>query len=237
MSNHSEPNDNPPPPIPEEARSPIKPSSVQKDENSWVEALKTIGLSLFLALGIRQFVAEARYIPSESMVPTLEVNDRLIIEKLSYLVHPPQREDIIVFWPNDRLRQQQPKLKDAFIKRLIGLPGEKVEVRAGKVYINDQPLREQYIEAEPDYEWGPEIVPNNSYLVLGDNRNNSYDSHFWGYVPRQNIIGRAAFRFWPPTRVGNVDHEPLYQPGQSTSPDNLGSQSAPQSNSEKQPTP
>jgi signal peptidase I len=234
MSNHSEPNDNLPPPIPEEAQpyTNTKPSSVQKDENSWVEALKTIGLSLFLALGIRQFVAEARYIPSESMVPTLEINDRLIIEKLSYLVHPPQREDIIVFWPNDRLRQQQPKLKDAFIKRLIGLPGEKVEVRAGRVYINDQPLREQYIEAEPDYEWGPEIVPDNSYLVLGDNRNNSYDSHFWGYVPRQNIIGRAAFRFWPPARVGNVDHETLYQPGQSINPD---SQSTSQSNPEKQP--
>jgi signal peptidase I len=214
MSNHSEPNDTPPP-LPDKAPSSGKPL----EENHWMEALKTIGLSLFLALGIRQFVAEARYIPSESMVPTLEVNDRLIIEKISYLVHPPQREDIIVFWPNDRLRQQQPKLKDAFIKRLIGLPGEKVEVRAGKVYINDQPLQEQYIEAPPDYEWGPEIVPKDSYLVLGDNRNNSYDSHFWGYVPRQNIIGRAAFRFWPPTRVGNVDHEPIYQPGQSTAPD------------------
>jgi signal peptidase I len=214
MSNHSEPNDTPPS-LPDETPSSGKPM----EENHWMEALKTIGLSLFLALGIRQFVAEARYIPSESMVPTLEVNDRLIIEKISYLVHPPQREDIIVFWPNDRLRQQQPKLKDAFIKRLIGLPGEKVEVRAGKVYINDQPLQEQYIEAPPDYEWGPEIVPKDSYLVLGDNRNNSYDSHFWGYVPRQNIIGRAAFRFWPPTRVGNVDHEPLYQPGQLTAPD------------------
>jgi signal peptidase I len=213
MSNHSEPNDTPPS-SPDEAHYSGKPPL---EENHWMEALKTIGLSLFLALGIRQFVAEARYIPSESMVPTLEVNDRLIIEKISYLVHPPQREDIIVFWPNDKLRQQQPKLKDAFIKRLIGLPGEKVEVRAGKVYINDQPLQEQYIEAPPDYEWGPEIVPKDSYLVLGDNRNNSYDSHFWGYVPRQNIIGRAAFRFWPPTRVGNVDQEPL--PEQTSSPE------------------
>jgi signal peptidase I len=215
MSNQSEPNDTPPRNVqpPEFSDSTLR-ASAQKEENPWLEAAKTIGLSLFLALGIRQFVAEARYIPSESMVPTLEINDRLIVEKISYLVNPPQREDIIVFWPNDRLRQQQPKLKDAFIKRLIGLPGEKVEVRAGRVYINDKPLQEKYIEAEPDYEWGPEIVPENAYLVLGDNRNNSYDSHFWGYVPRQNIIGRAAFRFWPPSRIGNVDHEPHYQPGQ-----------------------
>jgi signal peptidase I len=215
MSNPFDPNDLPPhvpPSLPPDLPPDLRRSP--KEENPWLEAAKTIGLSLFLALGIRQFVAEARYIPSESMVPTLEINDRLIVEKISYLVNPPQREDIIVFWPNDRLRQQQPKLKDAFIKRLIGLPGEKVEVKGGKVYINDQPLREKYIEAEPDYEWGPEIVPENSYLVLGDNRNNSYDSHFWGYVPRQNIIGRAAFRFWPPNRIGNVDPQPHYQPGQ-----------------------
>jgi signal peptidase I len=185
-----------------------------KSENSWVEAAKTIGLSLVLALGIRHFVAEARYIPSESMVPTLEVNDRLIIEKISYHFHPPQREDIIVFWPTDRLKQQNPELKDAFIKRVIGLPGDKVEVKNGTVFINDKPLREEYIAAKPDYQWGPQVVPPNSYLVLGDNRNNSYDSHFWGFVPQKNIIGRAVFRFWPPNRVGEIDHEPLHQPGQ-----------------------
>ncbi|NJO43681.1 MAG: signal peptidase I [Cyanobacteria bacterium CRU_2_1] len=185
--------------------------SPQKRENPWVEAAKTIGLSLVLALGIRHFVAEARYIPSESMVPTLEVNDRLIVEKISYLVHSPERGDIVVFWPNDRLRQIQPKLKDAFIKRVIGLPGEKVEVRDGTVFVNDQPLQEDYIAAEPDYQWGPEVVPPDSYLVLGDNRNNSYDSHFWGYVPRENIIGRAVFRFWPPDRVGGINHDPNYE--------------------------
>jgi signal peptidase I len=189
-------------------------SPQKQSENGWVEAAKTVGLSLVLALGIRHFVAEARYIPSESMVPTLEVNDRLIVEKISYRFHPPEREDIIVFWPNDRLRQQNPELKDAFIKRVIGLPGDKVEVRGGTVYINDQPLREEYIAAKPDYQWGPDIVPADSYLVLGDNRNNSFDSHFWGYVPRKNIIGRAVFRFWPPSRVGEVDHVPHYQPGQ-----------------------
>lgn len=183
-------------------------------ENAWVEAAKTIGLSLVLALGIRHFVAEARYIPSESMVPTLQVHDRLIIEKITYHLHPPQRDDIIVFWPTDRLKQQNPELKDAFIKRVIGLPGDKVEVKNGTVFINDKPLREKYIAAKPDYQWGPQVVPADSYLVLGDNRNNSYDSHFWGFVPQKNIIGRAVFRFWPPNRIGEIDHEPHYQPGQ-----------------------
>lgn len=198
--------------LPEPVSQPLEPMPAY--ENPWLEVLKTIGLSLVLALGIRQFVAEARYIPSESMVPTLQVNDRLIVEKLDYYFHAPQRGDVIVFWPPERLHQLNPTLKDAFIKRVIGLPGEKIEVKGGVVYINDRPLREEYIAAPPDYQWGPEIVPQNSYLVLGDNRNNSYDSHFWGYVPRKNIIGRAAFRFWPPNRMGGIDRVNLHAPGQ-----------------------
>jgi len=185
--------------------------SHQKTENFWIEAAKTLGFSLLLAFGIRQFIAEPRYIPSESMVPTLEVNDRLMVEKLSYLFHPPNRGDVVVFWPPDRLKQQNPELeKDAFIKRVIGLPGDQVEVKEGKVFINNKPLVEDYIAAKPNYQWGPETVPNDSYLMLGDNRNNSYDSHFWGYVPRQNLIGRAAFRFWPLTRIGGINHEESY---------------------------
>jgi signal peptidase I len=189
----------------------FKPTAQHHTENPWVEAFKTIGLSVVLALGIRQFVAEARYIPSESMLPTLEVNDRLIVEKISYHFNPPERGDIVVFWPTDKLKQENPSLKDAFIKRVIGLPNETVEVRNGLVYIDGEPLEENYIAAPPNYQWGPETVPADSYLVLGDNRNNSYDSHFWGYVPRENIIGRAVVRFWPPGRVGQLDPEPLYQ--------------------------
>lgn len=187
------------------------PVSHSQPENPWVEGLKTIGLSVILALGIRQFVAEARYIPSESMLPTLEVNDRLIVEKVSYHFTQPDRGDIVVFSPTDRLRQENPSLKDAFIKRVIGLPGETVEVHDGRVFVNDQPLDENYIAAAPDYQWGPETVPSNSYLVLGDNRNNSYDSHFWGYVPRENIIGRAVVRFWPLDRIGTIGPQPPYQ--------------------------
>lgn len=177
--------------------------SVQKPENPWVEGLKTIGLSVFLAIGIRSFVAEARYIPSGSMEPTLQINDRLIIDKISYNFRQPQRGDIVVFSPTDALKQQN--FKDAFIKRVIALPGETVEVKGGRVYVNGQSLREQYIEEEPEYSYGPVTVPEDNYLVLGDNRNNSYDSHYWGFVPREKIIGRAIVRFWPLNRVGEVD--------------------------------
>lgn len=184
-----------------------KNSSSTHEENPWVEGLKTIGLSIILALGIRTFVAEARYIPSGSMLPTLEIDDRLIIDKLGYRFTEPQRGDVVVFNPTDELRKQY---KDAFIKRIIGLPGETVEVRDGQVFINGEALKENYIAEEPQYNWGPDTVPEDSYLVLGDNRNNSYDSHYWGFVPRDHIIGRAIVRFWPLNRVGGVDPEPLY---------------------------
>jgi signal peptidase I len=181
-----------------------------KDENPWLEGLKTIGLSAVLAIGIRQFVAEARYIPSGSMLPTLQINDRLIVDKLSYRFNNPQRGDIVVFSPTATLEKQN--FHDAFIKRVIGLPGDKIEVKGGRVYVNDQPLREDYIgkEEQPQYQWGPTVVPPNSYLVLGDNRNNSYDSHYWGFVPREKIIGRAVVRFWPPDRVGEILPIPNY---------------------------
>lgn len=182
-------------------------SPQQNNENPWLEGIKTIGLSAILAFGIRTFVAEARYIPSGSMEPTLQVNDRLIIDKVSYHFRDPQRGDIVVFSPTDTLMQQN--FRDAFIKRVIGLPGEKVEVKGGRVYVNDKALREKYIADDPQYQWGPMEVPPDSYLVLGDNRNNSYDSHYWGFVPRDRLIGRAIVRFWPPQRVGELD-QPSY---------------------------
>lgn len=185
-------------------------NSRPKDENPWLEALKTIGLSAVLAIGIRQFVAEARYIPSGSMLPTLQIDDRLIVDKVSYRFNTPQRGDIVVFSPTAALEKQN--FHDAFIKRVIGLPGETIAVRGGRVYVNDQPLQENYIgkDEAPQYEWGPQTVPPDSYLVLGDNRNNSYDSHYWGFVPRDKIIGRAVVRFWPPNRVGEILPAPNY---------------------------
>lgn len=178
-------------------------------ENPWVEAAKTIITAGILAFGIRTFVAEARYIPSSSMEPTLEINDKLIIEKISYHLREPLRGDVVVFNTNN-IPLLEKNFKDAFIKRVIGLPGEKIEVKNGRVYVNDKMLPENYIAQQPQYNYGPTIVPPGHYLVLGDNRNNSYDSHFWGFVPKENIIGRAAVRFWPPQRIGSIDPTPTY---------------------------
>lgn len=185
------------------------PQKVQAtSENPWVEGAKTIATAAILAFGIRTFVAEARYIPSSSMEPTLQINDRLIIEKVSYKFHNPERGDIVVFNPTDTLRSQN--FKDAFIKRVIGLPGDEIKVQAGKVYVNDKALEEDYIAQPPDYNFGPVTVPPDQYLVLGDNRNNSYDSHYWGFVPKDRLIGRAFVRFWPFNRLGNLESDPPY---------------------------
>lgn len=183
--------------------------------NLWIEGFKTVGLSLFLAFGIRTLVAEPRYVSSGSMLPTLAVNDRLMIDKLSYRWSNPQRGDIVVFSPTEALKQQH--FKDTFIKRVIGLPGEKVEVKGGQVYVNDQLLREKYIVENLTYHWGPTLVPANSYLVMGDNRDNSYDGRYWGFVPRDKIIGKAVIRFWSPERMGKIDPSPLY-PSSERSP-------------------
>jgi signal peptidase I len=166
-----------------------------------ITSIFSVIFSAFSALLIRN-VAEARYIPSGSMLPTLQINDRLIIDKWSYRSQAPQRGDIVVFLPTEALKQQN--IKDAVIHRVIGVPGDKVEVKGGKVYINNQPLEENYIQEAPDYQFGPVTVPPNSYFVLGDNRNNSFDSHYWGFVPRKNIIGKATKRFWPPERMGAI---------------------------------
>ncbi|MEO1619605.1 MAG: signal peptidase I [Cyanobacteria bacterium J06632_3] len=177
-----------------------------KQQNPLIEGLQTVGLSIVLALGIRQFVAEARFIPSESMLPTLKVDDRLVIEKISYHFNPPKRGDIIVFRaPQEALDAAHSTTNDAYIKRVIGLPGETIEIKDGKVFVDGDALQEEYIQAPPVYTWGPNTVPEGEYLVLGDNRNSSSDGHVWGFLPEDSIIGRAIVRFWPLQRIGGLD--------------------------------
>jgi signal peptidase I len=192
------------------------------DENPWLETIKTIGMAAILALGIRGFVAEARYIPSGSMLPTLHIYDRLIIDKISYRFSDPVRGDIVVFNPTVELEKEKDddgkkKFNEAFIKRVIGVPGDRIDVKAGKVYINGKVLSENYLSEPPTYNWSstaltPDgIVPAGQYLVLGDNRNNSYDSHYWGFVPKDKIVGKASVRFWPIDRAGGINPQPDYK--------------------------
>jgi signal peptidase I len=193
-----------------------------QEESWWLEAAKTVGLSLLLAFGIRTYVAEARYIPSGSMEPTLQINDRLIIEKISYYFREPERGDVVVFNPTKALKSQG--FNDAFIKRVIGVPGDRVEIQNGTVLVNGHRLSEAYVangsltstEAcgsgpttndqapPPPFLSKPETIPKDSILVLGDNRSNSYDGRCWGLVSKSEVVGRASFRFWPIDRVGTL---------------------------------
>jgi signal peptidase I len=170
----------------------------------WGENIQILILALGLALAIRTFVAEPRYIPSESMIPTLEIGDRLIVEKLSYRSHPPHRGDIIVFAPPPQLQEQGYGEEQAFIKRVIGLPGETIEIKDGHVFVDRQMLSENYLAEAPNYLMSPTIVPSAQLFVMGDNRNNSNDSHIWGFLPQVNIVGHACFRFWPLERFGGL---------------------------------
>jgi signal peptidase I len=169
------------------------------------ENLQILIIALVLAVLIRIFIAEPRYIPSDSMEPTLLVGDRLVVEKVSYWLHPPEAGDIIVFQPPLQFQEQFGFLPDkAFIKRIIGTPGDTVQVQNGTVYLNEQPLQESYIAQSPAYQMKTVHVPAGQFFVMGDNRNNSNDSHVWGFLPEQNIIGRAIWRFFPFSRFGGL---------------------------------
>ena len=165
---------------------------------------KIFAIALAIALLIRLFVAEPRYIPSDSMEPTLLAGDRLIVEKVSYYLHPPRYGDVVVFNPPLQLRRLGFNGKQAFIKRVIATPGQTIAVRQGQVFLNGEPIDESYILESPRYQMPAVVVPPDCFFVMGDNRNDSNDSHVWGFLPQANIIGHAEFRFWPLERIGQV---------------------------------
>jgi signal peptidase I len=174
--------------------------------NSWGENIRILLIALLLALFIRTFIAEPRFIPSASMVPTLNLGDRLVVEKIAYRLHPPERSDIVVFQVPLALQEESGYSADqAFIKRVIGLPGDRIALRAGKVYRNGQLLTEPYIVEQPKAEDISEItVPPQQLFVMGDNRNNSNDSRYWGFLPMKNLIGHAVWRFFPLDKWGGL---------------------------------
>jgi len=203
---------NKPSPQSSQPRQSKKPNQGKKSKASsfWKETAQTLGLTVALAFGFRVTIAQAYYLPpSGSMEPTLQNYDRVMVDKLSYRFQTPKRYDIIVFEPNEAVIKgcslSAEKQKSSLIKRVIGLPGDRVEIKDGTTYINGQPLSEPYLTKAPEYELPPITVPAHAYFALGDNRNNSCDGHIWGFVPQQNIIGKAAFRFWPIDHFGNID--------------------------------
>ncbi|MDY6939141.1 MAG: signal peptidase I [Cyanobacteriota bacterium] len=189
------------------ADEPKKATATSPKSSIWHSQRENIQLAIValgLALLIRVFIAEPRYIPSDSMLPGLRVNDRLIVEKVSYDFHSPDRGDIVVFSPPSQLQRLGYDKRQAFIKRVVGLPGQTLAVRDGRVFVDGEPLQEEYIAEAPNYDWGPQTVPEDNVFVMGDNRNNSNDSHIWGFLPQTDIIGRAWLRFWPPDRLGSL---------------------------------
>ncbi len=198
----------PPPPVPAEVGKASAPAAPQAGWRSlWAGQqgnLRVLAIALIVALTVRIFLAEPRYMPSNSMDPTLYIGDRLLVEKVSYRWQSPQRGDVVVFAPPPQLTRLGYESGQAFIKRVIGEPGQTVQVRQGQVVVDGVPLQEPYILEPPAYTMNPVVVPEGQVFVMGDNRNDSNDSHVWGGLPQGNIIGRARWRFWPLDRFGPV---------------------------------
>jgi len=162
-----------------------------------VDILETLVLSVVLFVSINLISARIR-VDGASMEPTLVTGEYVIVSRISYRLGSPQRGDIIVFhFPRDP--------KEEYIKRLIGLPGDQVKVSNGAVYVNGQALDETYLTVKMDYT-GTWTVPAGQLFVLGDNRNNSSDSHDWGTVPMDYVVGKAILVYWPPPSWGLVGH-------------------------------
>lgn len=169
--------------------------SRHKSKSTLREILESLVIAVILALVIRAFVFQPFYIPSGSMEPTLQIKDHILVNKFGYRFWGPQRGDIVVF------RYPLNPKKD-YVKRLIGLPGERVEIKNSRVYVNGREISEEYLPAGLRYpDFGPVLVPENAYLMLGDNRDNSDDSRYWGPLPRENIIGKAMLVYWPLDRM------------------------------------
>jgi len=188
----------------------------------WRELPILVLIALVLAVLVKTFAFQAFWIPSRSMAETLEVNDRVMVNKLAYRVGDVARGDVIVFDdPNGPSRDGESMLgsvwrnltesvglsapKTEFIKRVIGLPGETLEIHANQVLIDGEVIEEPYLDATIEmFDFGPVAVPEESVFVMGDNRSSSRDSRFFGAVPLDEVVGKALVLMWPPSRIGGL---------------------------------
>lgn len=162
------------------------------------ETIQTIGLALLLFLLINFLSARIR-VDGNSMEPTFHDGDYVIVNKLAYRMGEIERGDVVVFpFPLNR--------EEDFIKRVIGLPGDRVSILDGTVYLNGAPIVEEYLSEQPQGDMAEIIVPQGYVFVLGDNRNDSSDSRVWGPLNIEDILGRAVFRYWPFADIGAVEH-------------------------------
>jgi signal peptidase I len=180
--------------LPEELES--KPTEKPKVVGLLVDILETLLLSVVLFFLINAVSARIK-IDGSSMEPNLHHGEFVIVSKINYRFGAPERGDVVVFDFPRNITQE-------YIKRVVGLPGEEVKIEDGKIFVNGILLSEPYLEIEPQYE-GEWTVPEDSLFVLGDNRNNSSDSHNWGSVPLNNIIGEALLVYWPPSSWGLIN--------------------------------
>ena len=169
----------------------------------WREAIETIVWAFVLAMIIRTFIVQAFWIPSGSMIPTLEINDRVLVAKFWTTFFEPSRGSLYVFrYPVDHERD--------FVKRIIAIPGDTVDIKDGVVYINGNPTEEPYVKRHDRFTLKPSnvfpqvpfTVPEGKYFMLGDNRGNSQDSRFWGFADISDMRGPVFLRYWPLNRIG-----------------------------------
>jgi len=190
-------------PAPETPASPqaaVPPATAGRSQG-WRSLLLWLGLALLL----RWAVIEPRWIPSGSMLPTLQLQDRILVEKLRpRLGQPLPSGSIVVFHAPPALVQAGYDPDAALIKRVIGRPGDTIAVRDGQLWRNGEAVSEPWRREPIDYSFGPVTVPEGNLLVLGDNRNASLDSHLWGPLPETAVIGTAVLRYWPLNRIGPI---------------------------------
>ena len=158
---------------------------------------ETVVPAVIIALFINLFLAQATQVLGQSMEPTLHSSQRVVIEKVSYRLHGPRRGDIVVIDSEEQ--------SEMLIKRVVGLPGEAIEVDHGRVIIDGEPLEESWTHKEGGGDFGPQTIPPLHVFVLGDNRGASNDSRNFGPVPIEDIVGQAWVSYWPPTAVGFVE--------------------------------